>query len=532
MNVLEQGTTEGSFHFKTMRHLSTERADAVILWLRDYASRRLDLALWDERRSIPAHVVGDFARVGLFGLNGEREFGGLNLSSSDCLRVSEQLGAIDLSLSISFLLQSFLVTPPIRDFASPEIKARWLPELVSGKTLGSYCLTERGAGSDPRRIQTSAHEQPNGDWVINGEKIWSGNAAWAGVLVVFARAFDTNGTERGISAFVVDRDTSGVLQGPEARTMGLRAMVQNSMRFENVRLQAGHILGAPGEGLRIAHGAMMFARLVIGAICLGALKRCLAVVLPFVRERRISTGPMANNPTVLAQLQGCFADCLALETLVEHAGRKLDEGAVLPDEWYAALKIVAPETLGRGVDTCLQLLGGRGFIETNTVARVYRDARVLRIFEGPTETLAAFLGARFRTNPAPFLDILSAFDGQQQGELLVDLLEEWNRATAALPLELQRARLLRGQVLLGELAARALSLAALGQNPRAGNTMKLLATKQWRAQLDAFTSTLDNTPDEGIVDELDRFCAPTGHITPFFAGEDWQGDEMLKPTGG
>ena len=504
-------------------------SDSICTWLRDYAARRLDLSLWDERRSIPPGVVQDFARQGLFGLNGEREFGGLDLCPSDCLRVSEQFGAIDLSLSIAFLLQSFLVTPPIRDFASPEIKARWVPELVSGRTLGSFCLTERGAGSDPRRIATTAHEQPNGDWIVNGEKIWSGNAAWAGVLVVFARAFDASGTERGISAFVVDRATPGVVQGAEARTMGLRAMVQNSMRFENVRLQPQHILGAPGEGLRIAHGAMMFARLVISAICLGALKRCLGVVLPYVRTRNIATGSMAHNPTVLAQLQGCFSDCLALETLIEYAGRKLDEGAVLPDEWYAALKIVAPESLGRGVDVCLQLLGGRGFIETNTLARYYRDARVLRIFEGPTETLAAFLGARFRANPSPFLDILNAFDGQQQSELLADLLEKWNRATAALPLELQRARLLRGQVLLGELAARALALAALHQNPKARGTMKLLALKRWDAQLDAFTSTLDNTPDEGIVDELDRFCAPISHIALFFAGEDWQLDEMLKP---
>lgn len=214
-----------------MENSSAQRAHDAIEWLRDYAARRLDLDLWDERRCIPPHVVQDFARLGLFGLPGETEFGGLDLCPSDCLRVSEQLGAIDLSLSIAFLLQSFLVTPPIRDFASPATAARWVPELVSGRVLGSYCLTERGAGSDPRRIQTAARQQPGGDWILDGEKIWSGNAAWAGVLVVFARAFDASGKELGLSAFCVDRDTPGVYQGPEARTLGLRAMVQNSMRF-------------------------------------------------------------------------------------------------------------------------------------------------------------------------------------------------------------------------------------------------------------------------------------------------------------
>lgn len=514
------------------RATSSGRGARVIEWLRDYAARRLDLPLWDERRSIPPHVVQDFARQGLFGLQGEAEFGGLELRPSDCLRVSEQLGAIDLSLSIAFLLQSFLVTPPIRDFASPQIKARWVPELVSGRTLGSYCLTERGAGSDPRRIQTSAHEQANGDWIVDGEKIWSGNAAWAGVLVVFARAFDARGTEVGVSAFVVDRDTRGVVQGPEARTLGLRAMVQNSMRFDHVRLEAQHILGKPGQGLSIAHGAMMFARLVIGAICLGALKRCLASVLPYIRTRDISTGPMASNPTVLAQLQACFCDCLALQTLVEYGGGVLDEGRDLPDEFYAALKILAPESLGRGVDVCLQLLGGRGFIETNTVARFYRDARILRIFEGPTETLAAFLGARLRADARPFFEILDSLGGHKQSERLAELLEQWRREVAAFPLGDQRPHLLRGQIVLGELAAHSLAFTALQRHPAANEAMKTGAQTSWSKQLDGFFEDLQSVPDEGILREIEQFCAPTGEVAPFFTGEEWTMDTLLRVRAG
>lgn len=512
-----------------MGNSSAERAAVVCAWLRDYAARRLDLDLWDERRCIPPHVAGDFARLGLFGLQGETEFGGLDLCPSDCLRVSEQLGAIDLSLSIAFLLQSFLVTPPIRDFASPEERARWVPELVSGRVLGSYCLTERGAGSDPRRIQTSARQQPNGDWILNGEKIWSGNAAWAGVLVVFARAFDDNEKELGLSAFVVDRDTPGVIQGPEARTMGLRAMVQNSMRFSDVRLQPEHLLGKPGDGAAIAHGAMMFARLVIAAICLGAMKRCLSLTMDYVNRRKIGTGAMASNPTVLAQLQDCFCEALALEVLVEHAGKVLDEGQSLPDEFYAALKIIAPEMLGRAVDTSLQLLGGRGYIETNVIARFYRDARILRIFEGPTETLAAFLGARLRADPQPFFQMLDALHGQNQSQKLAQLLETWNRELAALPLSSQRPSLLRGQVLLGELAAQALQLAALPHHVAATEAMKSRAAAQWRANLDAFSVTLEATPGEEILSTLAHFCAPTGEISPFFAGEDWTMDELLNP---
>ena len=511
-----------------METSSSERASQLIEWLRDYATRRLDLALWDERRSIPPHVVQDFARQGLFGLQGEQEFGGLALCPSDCLRVSEQLGAIDMSLSIAVSLHCFLVTGPIRKFATPIEEARWLPELVSGRILGSYCLTEHGAGSDPRRIQTYAHQQENGDWIMTGEKIWSGNAAWAGVLVVFARTFDMADKELGLSAFVVDRDTPGVVQGPEARTMGLRAMVQNSMRFEKVRLQPGHLLGKTGEGMVIAHGAMMFARLVIASICLGAMKRCLQYVLPYLRERRISTGLMAQNPTVLAQMQKCWSDVLVLEVLVDHAGKILDEEQTLSDEFYAALKILAPEMLGRTTDVTLQLLGGRGFIETNVIARFHRDARILRIFEGPTETLAAFLGARLRANAMPFFEVLDLLGGQKQNEKLARLLERWSGGVAALPLCDQRPHLLRGQVLLGELAAQALALAALQRHPQANAAMQTRAQTRWCRELEAFFGELESGPDEKIVGEIERFCAPVGDISPFFSGEEWAMDALLK----
>ena len=499
--------------------LPSSVAQDLAVWLRDYAARRLDLALYDERRALPPHVFLDFARVGLFGVQGETEWGGLNFGPTDCLFLAEQFGALDLTLSIGILLQSFLATPPIRRFGSETIQSRYLPDLVSGRVLASYCLTETGAGSDPRRIQTTARQGEDG-WHLDGEKIWSGNAASAQVLVVFAKSFDVSGRELGISAFVVDRDTPGVSQGEEARTMGLRGMVQNSMRFQNAVVPGENLLGKVGAGLKIGGETMNFARLVIGAICLGTIKRCLHIAATYARDRRIGSGPMAQNPTVLARLEAFWAESLSLEMLVAFAARELEAGRVLSDEFYAAIKVLAPEMLGRVADGCLQLLGGRGYCEPNILARIVRDARILRIFEGPTETLATYLGARIWNNAGRFEALLDQF-GADTGPLRVALTEA-KTAVQSAPDEDKRALTLRGHFLIGDLAASNLALAALRVNSQTTPAMIERAEAQWQAHSRAASEELKRLASPQILEQLTTFCSPIGNITPFFAGENWR----------
>lgn len=505
---------------------ASPRAQELADWLRDTAARRLDLALSDERRALPPHVFLDFGRAGLFGVQGELEWGGLAFGPTDSLFLAEQFGALDLTLSIGILLQSFLATPPIRNYGSEAVKTQYLPLLVSGRILASYCLTETGAGSDPRRIQTTARQQSDG-WLLNGEKIWSGNAASAQLLVVFAKTFDETGRELGISAFAVDRDTPGVSQGPEARTMGLRGMVQNSMQLQNAHVPAANLLGKSGEGLKIGGETMAFARLVIGAICLGTMKRCLKIAANYARERRIGSGPIAQNPTVLAQLEEFWGEALATETLIAFATRELEAGRILSDEFYAAIKVLTPEMLGRVADGCLQLLGGRGYLENNVLARIVRDARILRIFEGPTETLAAYLGARLWNNFAPFVELLQAFDGAHEVEKLKQLLDQSRNVVQSATPENQRALILRSQFLLGQIAADALALAALRTHENANCAMKQRAISHWEAGARAFDEQIELTTPEDLLDAIADFCAPIAEMTPFFAGESWGMDALL-----
>lgn len=507
------------------------RALEVAHWLRDYAAR-LDLSLYDERRALPPHVFLDFARAGLFGVQGEAQWGGLEFGPTDCFHIAEQFGAIDLTLSIGILLQSFLATPPIRSYGSASLKARYLPDLVSGRILASYCLTETVAGSDPRRIQATAKQQNNGSWLLNGEKIWSGNAASAQLMVVFAKTFDNTGRELGISAFAVDRSTPGITQGREARTMGLRGMVQNSISFRQAIIPAEHLLGKPGEGLKIGGETMAFARLVIGAICLGTMKRCLHLAVSYAKQRRIGSGPMAQNPTTLSFLEVYWSEALALEALVTFAAHELEAGRTLGDEFYAAIKVLALEMLWRVTDGCLQLLGGRGYLENNVIARILRDARVLRIFEGPTETLAVYLGARIWKDIEPFLALLRALGGHTLMEPLQSLVQATQFQVAHAQSEKQRPLTLRAHYLIGKFAAEALKVAALAQHSKATTPMMEYALRRWTMEHELSSAQSANLAGISLTAEISEFCGPVGQITAFFAGEEWMMDPFLALTSG
>ena len=212
---------------------SSARADAAIAWLRDYAARRLDSRLADERRSLAPHVLLDFGARGLLGLQAPRACGGLALATGDLVRVMAQLAAIDLTLVTLVGVHNGLGLRPLLRFAPEPLRAHWLPALASGRQLAAFALSEPQAGSNPRAIGTRA-ERVDGGWRLDGEKHLIGLASWAGVLTVFARAFDTAGRALGTVALLVPADAPGLRLGPEALTMGMRAMPQSAVHFAGV----------------------------------------------------------------------------------------------------------------------------------------------------------------------------------------------------------------------------------------------------------------------------------------------------------
>ena len=210
---------------------------------------------------------------------------------------------------------------------------------------------------------------------------------------MFVRHQNNDGSWQGISGFAV-RKGAGLRQGKEALTMGMRGMVQNTVYLNDVSVSAEQILGEPGAGMEVAQDAMMYGRLAIAAASVGGMKRCTQLMLRYSSRRSISTGKLLENPFVLKRLSEITAAITAVENLVSQVARRLDAGETIPPEIYTACKTAAPEFYWQAADSLVQVLGGRGYIETNIAPQILRDARILRIFEGPTETLNMFLGSR------------------------------------------------------------------------------------------------------------------------------------------
>ena len=366
--------------------------DELIVWLRDYANNYINSRLIDERRSIPPHIVLDFGNQGLLGMQVPYEYGGLGLNNYDTMRVLEQLGAIDPTLSLFVGLNNILGIRPILRYANQALKDELLPILATGRELAAFAITEPGAGSNPQAIASQAIPEGDG-WKLRGTKIWSGSAAWAGVTNVFVQHQNSDGTWLGISGFLVLKDTR-MRQGTEALTMGMRGMVQNTIYLNDVPVKTEQILGEAGSGMLVAQDAMMYGRLAIAAASVGGMKRCIQLMLRYSSRRSVSTGKLLENPFVLKRISEITAAITATENLVSQVARRLDAGEIIPPEIYTTCKTSAPEFYWYAADSLVQVLGGRGYIETNIAPQILRDARILRVFEGPTETLNMFLGSR------------------------------------------------------------------------------------------------------------------------------------------
>ncbi len=387
---------------------SAARADALIAWLRTYAARRLDSRLADERRALPPHVLLDFGARGLLGLQAPLGTGGLALATSDLVRVMAQLAAIDLTLATLVGVHNGLGLRPLLRHAPEPLRQVWLPTLASGRQLAAFALSEPQAGSNPRAIGTRA-ARVDGGWRLDGEKHLIGLAAWAGALTVFARAFDSAGHALGMVALLVPGDARGLVLGAEALTMGMRAMPQSAVRFESVFVPDAQVLGTPGGGLEVAHDAMGFARLGIGALCVGGMKRCLQLMARYAARRDVAGGRLIENPVTLLRLHELDCAIGAAEALVDALAASIDTGAPLPLDACSACKCVLSELLWEAVDRLMQMLGGRGYLETNLAPQLLRDARVLRILEGPSEALYAHLGALVRMPANPVAQAVAEY---------------------------------------------------------------------------------------------------------------------------
>ena len=347
----------------------TDKVRDLVGWLRTYAADRLNSRVMDERRSIPPYVVLDLGNHGVLGLQAPERYGGLGLNNRELAAALQQLAAVDTTIGALAAVNNALGVRPILRHATPEMREELLPILAPGRELASFAITEADAGSHVRNLSAQGRPDGKGGWTLWGNKFWSGSAGWAGVINTIVR------TEEGFSSFVLRQGSPGLRIGPEAMTMGLRAMVQNEVRLEGVHVTRGDLLGASGDGMTVANDTMEFGRFVIAAISLGIIKRCLQLMLRHGARRLVATGRLIDNPETLARISELTAAATAMEALVSVVAERMDRNQPILAELYCACKITGPEFAWRAADHLVQQMGARGFAENNIAPQILRDTR-------------------------------------------------------------------------------------------------------------------------------------------------------------
>lgn len=517
---------------------SKETTNTIIDWLRAYSTERINSQLIDERRCIPPYIVLDFGNRGILGMQVPKEYGGIALNHSDSMRLLEQLAAIDLSLATFCVINNFLGIAPIQHFAPKALREQLLPNLANGRELAAFALTEPGAGSNPAAILSTGILTSAGSWLLNGVKIWSGSASWANIINVFVKTEEN--FNNGVTAFAVKQGTPGLKMGQESLTMGMRGLVQNSVVLENLLLGNNFLLGEVGNGMVVANQAMLYTRFCLGVLSLGGLKRCAQLMLRYAANRSISTGILLDNPVTLARLGELTASITSLEIFLSRLSNLLDKGQPVPMEAFIVCKTSGPEFLGRAADHLIQLLGGRGYIETNIAPQIMRDARIFRIFEGPTETLNMFLGATVLNKGQKVEDFISNDIGSVKVSNRLRLAVEklYNKCFNLTKLDKPSA-LRWAHIAIGELTTIAFLWAAVEVEFYNNPSEKVQRALDWLRT--SFEENLElalknNAREQAITNKstirnlIYDYQQSIGDLEQTLAGEDYQLDDLLKLT--
>lgn len=356
---------------------------AVSRGAREFAARKVapGAAERDKTGQYPRELIGPLAELGMLAMKAPLDDGGAGADNVGYLLAMEAIAEACASSAV-ILASSNLTSKILADHASPEQRARWLLPYAQGR-LGpaSFALSEPGCGSDAAALTTTARLEGDG-WVLDGQKQWITSGAEAGLHLVFAR---TDGAgPGGISCFVVERGTRGLTLGKEEDKMGQRASGTVALYFDGCRIPAGNLIGHRGHGYAIALSALAPGRVGISGLCLGLAEAALAAGTAWALERKAFGKQLADFQNTRFVLADCRMELDAAWLLALRAAALLDSGDKAPAESSMA-KLFASETCARVVDRMVQVHGGYGYSREVVVERLYRDARVTRIYEGTSE---------------------------------------------------------------------------------------------------------------------------------------------------
>lgn len=338
----------------------------------------------EEEDEIPPRIVEQLKAFGMFGMTIPKEYGGLGLSMYEEARVVFEVGYASPVFRSYFGTSNGVGTLGILIDGSEEQRRKYLPRIAKGDLVASFCLTEPDAGSDAASLVTRAEKQ--GDhYVLNGTKRFTTNSPHAGLFTVFARTAPKSEGPRGISAFLVERAAPGLSIAPRHKKMGFRGSHTADVIFEDCRVPASALLGGQeGVGFKTAMKSLDHARIHMAAVATGLCERLLDEGVRYATQRKQFGKPIADFQLVQGMLADSETEWLAARAMVERVARDKDAGIRITKE-SACCKYFATEALGRIADRVLQVHGGYGYIKEYPIERLFRDARLLRIYEGTSQ---------------------------------------------------------------------------------------------------------------------------------------------------
>ncbi len=338
----------------------------------------------EEHDAIPAAIRQQAATMGLYGFTIPVEYGGLGLDEVEESRLVMELGYTTPAFRSLFGTNNGIAGHVLLEGATDEQRATYLPKLASGEWTASFALTEPEAGSDPSTLTTAARLDGR-EWVITGSKRYITNAPSADVFMVFARTDPDAGAGKGISAFLVERDRAGLTVGPKDRKMGQAGALTADVHFEDVRVPTASLIGdRPGLGYATAMRCLAHGRIHIAALCVGLMQRLVDESAAWAASRHQSGRAIGEFQLVQGMLADSQTDLMAARGLVLETARAYRSGEDRRTGPSCA-KYFASEAVCRVADRAVQIHGGAGYIRGVPVERLYRDARLFRLYEGTSQ---------------------------------------------------------------------------------------------------------------------------------------------------
>lgn len=337
---------------------------------------------YDEKQEFPKEILSELGELGFMGILVPEKFGGSNLGYIEYAIIVEELAFIDPSISLSVAAHNGLCTNHINLFANEELKTKYLPDLASGRKIGAWGLTEPGSGSDAAALSTTAVK--DGDYyILNGTKNFITHGNVGEIAVVMAITEKEKG-KKGISAFIVEKGTSGFSSGKKENKLGMRASETTQLIFENCKVSAENLIGEEGDGFIQAMKILEGGRISIAALSIGLTRGCLENSVKYAQERKQFKKPIFDFQAIQFKLADIATELEAARLMTYKAAFNKDAGKDINKEASIA-KLFASEIATKAANESVQIFGGYGFTKDYPVEKFYRDVKLLTIGEGTSE---------------------------------------------------------------------------------------------------------------------------------------------------